>query len=110
MYHSWGLFYRKYLFQTVGISEEPKTWDQLMDTCKKLKAAGITPFSVGGRDAWTLAGWFDYLDLRLNGNAFRQQLPSPAPHPAHARIGVRRIARHHLCRPMVKQAWKAPLS
>ncbi|WP_370467245.1 ABC transporter substrate-binding protein, partial [Caballeronia sp. BR00000012568055] len=74
VYYSWGLFYRKDLFQKVGITEEPKTWDQLMDACKKLKAAGITPFAVGGRDAWTLAGWFDYLDLRLNGNAFHQQL------------------------------------
>ena len=43
----------------------------LMDALKK---AGITPVAIGGRDAWTLAGWFDYLDLRLNGNAFHQQL------------------------------------
>jgi len=74
VYYSWGLFYRKDLFQKVGITSEPKTWDQLMDACKKLKAAGITPFAVGGRDAWTLAGWFDYLDLRINGNAFHQKL------------------------------------
>nr|WP_254699888.1 extracellular solute-binding protein [Trinickia violacea] len=73
-YYSWGLFYRKDLFQKVGIASEPKSWDQFMDACKKLKAAGITPIAVGGRDAWTLAGWFDYLDLRLNGNAFHQQL------------------------------------
>ncbi|HLX03043.1 MAG TPA: extracellular solute-binding protein [Trinickia sp.] len=73
-YYSWGMFYRKDLFQKVGIAGEPKTWDQFMDACKKLKAAGITPIAVGGRDAWTLAGWFDYLDLRLNGNAFHQQL------------------------------------
>ncbi|MEM5340265.1 ABC transporter substrate-binding protein [Paraburkholderia azotifigens] len=74
VYYSWGLFYRKDLFQKAGIASEPKTWDQLMDACKKLKAAGITPFAVGGRDAWTLAGWFDYLDLRVNGNAFHQKL------------------------------------
>ncbi|CAG9212736.1 Extracellular solute-binding protein family 1 [Paraburkholderia sabiae] len=74
VYYSWGLFYRKDLFQKAGIASEPKTWDQLMDACKKLKAAGITPFAVGGRDAWTLAGWFDYLDLRINGNAFHQKL------------------------------------
>ena len=73
-YYSWGLFYRKDLFQKAGITGEPKSWDQFMDACKKLKAAGITPIAVGGRDAWTLAGWFDYLDLRLNGNAFHQQL------------------------------------
>ncbi|WP_156773684.1 extracellular solute-binding protein, partial [Paraburkholderia tropica] len=74
VYYSWGMFYRKDLFQKVGIANEPKTWNEFLDDCKKLKAAGITPIAVGGRDAWTLAGWFDYLDLRLNGNKFHQQL------------------------------------
>ena len=74
VYYSWGMFYRKDLFQKVGIADEPKTWDQFLDACKKLKAAGIAPIAVAGRDAWTLAGWFDYLDLRLNGNAFHQKL------------------------------------
>jgi multiple sugar transport system substrate-binding protein len=74
VYYSWGMFYRKDLFQKVGITAEPKTWDEFLDACKKLKAAGITPIAVAGRDAWTLAGWFDYLDLRLNGNAFHQKL------------------------------------
>jgi len=74
VYYSWGMFYRKDLFQKVGIASEPKTWDEFLDACKKLKAAGISPIAVGGRDAWTLAGWFDYLDLRLNGNAFHQKL------------------------------------
>jgi len=74
VYYSWGMFYRKDLFQKVGIASEPKTWDEFLEACKKLKAAGISPIAVGGRDAWTLAGWFDYLDLRLNGNAFHQKL------------------------------------
>ena len=74
VYYSWGMFYRKDLFQKVGIANEPKTWNEFLDDCKKLKAAGIAPIAVGGRDAWTLAGWFDYLDLRLNGNAFHQKL------------------------------------
>lgn len=74
VYYSWGMFYRKDLFKKVGIAGEPKTWDEFLDACKKLKAAGIAPIAVGGRDAWTLAGWFDYLDLRINGNAFHQQL------------------------------------
>lgn len=74
VYYSWGMFYRKDLFKKAGIAAEPKTWDEFMDACKKLKAAGIAPVAVGGRDSWTLAGWFDYLDLRINGNAFHQQL------------------------------------
>src|ERR1700744_6522586 len=74
VYYLWGMFYRKDLFDKVGIKSEPKTWDEFLDAAKKLKAAGITPIAVAGRDAWTLAGWFDYLDLRLNGNAFHQKL------------------------------------
>ncbi|HEX8478160.1 MAG TPA: extracellular solute-binding protein [Telluria sp.] len=74
VYYSWGVFYRKDVFKKAGIAAEPKTWAEFMDANKKLKAAGVTPFTVGGRDAWTLAGWFDYLDLRINGNAFHQQL------------------------------------
>ena len=74
VYYSWGMFYRKDVFKSAGIGAEPKTWDEFLEACKKLKASGVTPLAVGGRDAWTLAGWFDYLDLRLNGNAFHQQL------------------------------------
>ena len=73
-YFSWGLFYRKDLFAKVGIKSEPKTWDEFITACKKLRAAGIAPIALGGRDAWTLAAWFDYLDYRINGYAFHNQL------------------------------------
>ena len=73
-YFSWGMFYRKDLFAKAGIAGEPKTWKEFLDACAKLKAAGITPIAVGGRDSWTLAAWFDYLDLRINGYAFHMQL------------------------------------
>jgi multiple sugar transport system substrate-binding protein len=74
VYYAWGMFYRKDLFEKAGITSEPKTWDEFLEASKKLNAAGITPVAVAGRDAWTLAGWFDYLDLRINGNAFHQKL------------------------------------
>ncbi|WP_075257996.1 ABC transporter substrate-binding protein [Herbaspirillum camelliae] len=73
-YFAWGIYYRKDLFEKVGIKEEPKTWEEFLDACKKLKAAGIAPIAVGGRDSWTLAAWFDYLDLRINGYEFHMQL------------------------------------
>ena len=71
---AYGFFYRKDLFQKAGITAEPTNWTQFLDDCKKLKAAGIAPIAVPARDAWTLAAWFDYLDLRVNGYAFHQQL------------------------------------
>jgi multiple sugar transport system substrate-binding protein len=73
-YDSYGFFYRKDLFEKAGISGEPKTWDEFLADCKKLKAAGIAPIAVPAKDSWTLAAWFDYLDLRINGYAFHEQL------------------------------------
>ncbi len=71
---AYGFFYRKDLFQKAGISGEPTTWAQFLDDCKKLKASGVAPIAVAARDSWTLAAWFDYLDLRINGYAFHQKL------------------------------------
>ncbi|OLL31635.1 sugar ABC transporter substrate-binding protein [Burkholderia sp. SRS-W-2-2016] len=73
-YDAYGFFYRKDLFEKAGIKGEPKTWDELLDATKKLKAIGVAPIAVAARDSWTLAAWFDYLDLRINGNEFHQKL------------------------------------
>src|SRR5579859_4765855 len=73
-YDAYGFFYHKDLFEKAGIKSEPKTWEEFLDACKKLKASGVAPIAVAARDSWTLAAWFDYLDLRLNGNAFHQKL------------------------------------
>ncbi|RFU45178.1 ABC transporter substrate-binding protein [Paraburkholderia sp. DHOC27] len=73
-YDSYGFFYRKDLFEKAGITSEPKTWDEFLADCKKLKTAGIAPIAVPAKDSWTLAAWFDYLDLRINGYAFHEQL------------------------------------
>ena len=73
VYYSWGCSTAR-TCSTRSASPTSRRRDQFLDACKRLKAAGITPIAVGGRDAWTLAGWFDYLDLRLNGNVFHQQL------------------------------------
>ena len=73
-YDAYGFFYRKDLFEKAGIKSEPKTWDELLEAGRKLRAAGIAPIAVPARDSWTLAAWFDYLDLRINGNEFHQKL------------------------------------
>lgn len=50
----YGFTYNKELFKKAGIKELPKTFSELEVAAKKLKAAGITPFSVGYGEAWTL--------------------------------------------------------
>ncbi|SMG59933.1 ABC transporter substrate-binding protein [Paraburkholderia susongensis] len=73
-YDAYGFFYRKDLFEKAGIKSEPKTWDEFIAATNKLKAIGVAPIAVAARDSWTLAAWFDYLDLRINGNEFHQKL------------------------------------
>ncbi len=43
-----NVYYNKKLFQQAGISAPPKTYQELLDDAAKLKAAGITPFVIGG--------------------------------------------------------------
>ena len=65
-YYQWGIYYRSDIFEENGI-EVPTTWNELLGACDKLKAAGITPFTIGTKFLWTAAGVFDYLNLRTNG-------------------------------------------
>ncbi|WP_320194430.1 extracellular solute-binding protein [Agrobacterium rosae] len=74
-YYQWGIYYRKDIFQSQSITP-PKTWAELLAASKKLKDAGITPFTIGTKAQWPAAGWFDYLDLRVNGYDFHMQLTS----------------------------------
>lgn len=74
-YYQWGIYYRKDVFAKHGVAE-PKTWAELVAACAKLKAAGVTPFAIGTKATWTTGGWFDYLNLRVNGYEFHMDLTS----------------------------------
>jgi multiple sugar transport system substrate-binding protein len=72
-YYQWGFYYRQSLFDQHGLSA-PTTWDEFLAVCAKLKAAGVTPITIGAQYKWPTAAWFDYLNLRINGLEFHQQL------------------------------------
>lgn len=59
-----GMWYSKDLFAKAGITETPKTWEEFKGAVAKLKAAGITPIAVGGKDAWPAAHWWYWFALR----------------------------------------------
>ncbi|MCX7708502.1 MAG: extracellular solute-binding protein [Clostridia bacterium] len=48
-----GVFYNKKIFADNGLSE-PKTWEELMNICKTLKAKNITPFTGAAKDSWPI--------------------------------------------------------
>jgi raffinose/stachyose/melibiose transport system substrate-binding protein len=62
--HVVGFWYRKDLFAKAGISSPPATLSQLDGDVTKLKAAGIAPISVGSKDKWPDAFWWEYFALR----------------------------------------------
>lgn len=50
------LFYRKKTLSDNGI-EVPKTWEEFVAACAKLKAAGVTPIMQGNQAAWPAGNW-----------------------------------------------------
>ena len=63
-----GFFYNKELMAKAGLDgARIKTWDDLLDAVKKLKAAGITPLMVGGADKWPVHFYWTNLAVRIGG-------------------------------------------
>ncbi len=73
-YYNWGVYYRKDIFDKAGVTAAPKTWTEFVAACKKIKASGVEPIVIGSKDLWPTAGWFDYIDMRLNGLPFHMDL------------------------------------
>ena len=69
----WAVYYSKSTFTKYGI-EPPKTWDEFLAVCEKLKQNGVTPITIGTKYRWTAAAWFDYLNMRVNGPEFHINL------------------------------------
>lgn len=60
-------WYNKDLFAQAGIEKTPETWSEFLEDCEKLKAAGITPISVGEGDKWPGMHIWAYLVSRIGG-------------------------------------------
>lgn len=53
-------FYNTEMFEKAGAAV-PKTWDEMLDACKKLEAAGYTPITISAGTAWCLSMVAGYL-------------------------------------------------
>lgn len=52
-----AFFYNQNLFDQAGIKETPKTWDEFLNVCQKLKDAGITPMTMDDAYATCVIGY-----------------------------------------------------
>ncbi|MBO0514894.1 extracellular solute-binding protein [Streptomyces beijiangensis] len=62
-----GFWYNKALFTRAGITTPPTTWAGYLDAVKKLKAAGITPIGLAGKEKWPGMYYWAYLAMRTAG-------------------------------------------
>lgn len=72
-HYPWGLFYSRPRLAEADLPQ-PDNWQQLLASCPVLRQRGIIPIMLGTKESWPALAWFDYLDLRINGLAFHQQL------------------------------------
>lgn len=69
----WAIYYNKDVFAKYNLTP-PTTWEELLKVCEVLKKNGVAPFTIGAKDTWTAGGWFDYMNVAVNGGEFHQQL------------------------------------
>ncbi len=67
------IWYNAQVFENAGASE-PKTWKDLLAVARTVYDSGVTPFSVGGADGWTLTDWFENVYLSQAGPEKYDQL------------------------------------
>ncbi|WP_333768850.1 ABC transporter substrate-binding protein [Streptomyces sp. IBSBF 2435] len=60
------LFNNKKVLADAGLTE-PRTWDDLLNAVKVLKAGHITPIALGGGDQWPTLMWYEYMYDRIAG-------------------------------------------
>ncbi|WP_344817972.1 ABC transporter substrate-binding protein [Microbacterium soli] len=71
--YPWVFFHNQSVFTERGYTD-PTTWDELIALAKKMKADGLVPIAFADKDLWPGCGFFDTLDLRINGYDYHMQL------------------------------------
>lgn len=66
-------WYNKQMFEDAGVSV-PKTHEEFLDVCEKLKTAGYTPISVSGKDNWQILRYLLMITYRYGENDFLYNL------------------------------------
>ena len=72
-YYQWGVYYRKDIFDELGLSE-PATWEEEKANCQAILESGRKCYAIGTKFLWTAGGWFDYINSRTNGYDFHMEL------------------------------------
>lgn len=66
-------WYNKDIFEAAGI-ETPATLDDFPAMCQALRAEGVTPIALDGKDQWPLERYMAYYPFRMSGPEYVQDL------------------------------------
>jgi len=66
----WVIYVNKALFERAGAAL-PTTWEEIIASVPRFKAANITPLVTNGLEGWPLCIFFDNLAQRINGDFTR---------------------------------------
>jgi raffinose/stachyose/melibiose transport system substrate-binding protein len=64
-----GFWYNKELFAKAGVRGTPRTWGELLEVVRQLKAAQIVPIALAGGEKWPAHFYWSYLAIRQGGVA-----------------------------------------
>lgn len=72
-YYWWAVFYRKDTWTKYGY-QAPTDWQGFLNLCQQMQKDGLTPIAFADADGWPAGGWFDFINMRLNGYDFHIRL------------------------------------
>lgn len=64
--YQWGFYYNRSVFEKHNLNE-PDNWAEFVQLLANLKHQGIDPITLASGSGWPVVGWYEYLNLRLNG-------------------------------------------
>ncbi|GAB3668562.1 ABC transporter substrate-binding protein [Streptomyces sparsus] len=75
--HKSTVWYSPEAFEQAGV-DEPKSYEELLETGRTLADSGTPAFAVAGQDGWTLTDWFENIYLSQAGPANYDKLAAHA--------------------------------
>ncbi|MBC5627918.1 extracellular solute-binding protein [Clostridium sp. NSJ-6] len=70
---SWnGILYNKKIFEEAGIQVIPRTNEEFLEACKKIKAINKVPIAINYKNSWTMSTWVDIVPYAFN-NKFEDE-------------------------------------
>jgi N-acetylglucosamine transport system substrate-binding protein len=75
----YGLYYNKKLFQENGWNDNPSHWEEFMETCAKIKSAGMYPMVMAGKFPFYFDFAWNAIPYEIGGLEYRDFVHSNRP-------------------------------